>query len=199
MDSGILCMATYAGLFSCSPAMLREQRLVCTGPSWASERLQSYFCYPHPNIHPCFLSTQVPPRNLKALALNLRLCSSDGGSGVGVDETAALLAVLELSADARADAGTLAVVGAAALLAVGVGDATARGKLPALAVSDVTGTSGVGDGLAVDGGSNYDGDVRSYLTALEHERRRHTGQDSEKSDADHFDGGNERRLVGKVE
>jgi len=65
-----------------------------------------------------------------------------------------LLAVLELGADARADAGALAVVGAAALLAVGVGDAAARGELPALAVSDVTGTSGVGDGLAVDGGSD---------------------------------------------
>jgi hypothetical protein len=91
---------------------------------------------------------------LEALGLNLGLGSRDGSLGVGVDESAALLAVLELGADARADAGALAVVGAAALLAIGVGDATSRGELPALAVSDVTGSSRVGDGLSVDGGSN---------------------------------------------
>ena len=105
---------------------------------------------------------------LETLALNLLLGSRDGCLCVGVDKSAALLAVLELGADAGADAGALAVVGAAALLAIGIGDATSRSELAALAVSDVTGTSGVGDGLSVDGGSE--------------------GQDSEESDADHFGG-----------
>ena len=102
--------------------------------------------------------TRIPPSwYLKALLLDLLLGSSNGGLSVGVDETAPLLAVLELGADARADASALAVVGAAALLAISVGDATSGGELPALAVSDVTGSGGVGDGLSVDGGSDCAG------------------------------------------
>jgi hypothetical protein len=88
---------------------------------------------------------------LKSLPLNLRLRRGNCLRGVGVDEAAALLAVLELGADARADARALAVVGAAALLAVGVVDASARGELAAVAVADVARARDVGDGLSRDG------------------------------------------------
>ena len=115
----------------------------------------------HTSIHSHLLlppsSTSPVPLHhtrLEALGLDLGLRGRDGGVGVGVDEAAALLPVLELGADARAHAGALAVVGAAALGAVGVGDAAARGELEALAVADVPGARVVGLHLREGGGGD---------------------------------------------
>ena len=54
---------------------------------------------------------------LESLAGDLLLGSSNRGGGVGVVESAALLAVLELSANARADTNSLPVIGTAGLCA----------------------------------------------------------------------------------
>lgn len=86
---------------------------------------------------------------LETLLLDLRLGGGDRGGGVGVDEAAASLAVLELGADAGADAdlaalGVLGAAGAAALGAVGVVDAAAGRELLAGTIADVTGSGGVG-------------------------------------------------------
>lgn len=111
----------------------------------------------------CFTSFPLPIRPqgtyvstpLKPLLRNLRLGRRNRLRGVGIHKAAALLAVLELGADARADAGALAVVGAAALLAVGVVDAPARGELAAVAVADIARARGVGDGLGRDGHGDW--------------------------------------------
>lgn len=81
--------------------------------------------------------------------------------GIGVLKPAARLAVLELGADAGADARIEAslgggAAGAATLGAVGVADTTAGGELDALSVTDVCGTGGVGDQL----GRGRNGDWR---------------------------------------
>lgn len=73
-------------------------------------------------------------RCLETLLLGLGLGVGDVLGSVGVVETAAGLALLELGADSGADAGSLAgagggAAGAAALLAVGVGDTATSGEL----------------------------------------------------------------------
>lgn len=109
-------------------------------------------------LAPDLLQQKINP--LESLASNLGLGGGDGRLAVGVDEAAALLAVLELGAPAGADAGALAIVGAAALLAVVVSDAAARGELLALAVADAAGARDVGDGLAESEG----GDCRIFVS-----------------------------------
>ena len=83
-------------------------------------------------------------RNLETLLLHLLLGSSNSGVGIGVLETATLLAVLERGGLGGADALALAVVGAAGRVAVGVGDAAAGDELVTLAVADVLGSGVVG-------------------------------------------------------
>ena len=80
---------------------------------------------------------------------NLLFSSLNGSSRIRIIEPAALLPVLQSRRNARADALSLAVVGAAGngLVAVGVGDAAARDELCALAVSYVACAGVVGDDL----------------------------------------------------
>ena len=100
------------------------------------------------------LLSNIHPR-LETLLRDLSLGRGDGLGGVGVDEATALLAILELGPDARADAGALAVVGAATLLAVGVVDAASGRELASVAVADVACSRGVGDSLGADGHGDW--------------------------------------------
>jgi len=88
------------------------------------------------------------------LLLNLRLSGRDGGSGVGVGEATALLAVLERCSLGGADSLAGAIVGAAGGTTVGVANAPARDELLAVAGSDVLGTGVVGG----DGCEGSEGD-----------------------------------------
>lgn len=92
-------------------------------------------------------------RCLETLLRDLSLGGGDGGVGVGVDEAAAQLSVLELGALGGADADAAGTdLGAAGRVAVVVGDAAARGELGVLAVADVLGAGVVGgEGEGGDG------------------------------------------------
>lgn len=96
---------------------------------------------------------------LETLSLGLSLRGRNGSIGVRVNETAALLVVLELSANTGTDSDVLAVVRAAALLAVGVRYAAASSELLALAISNIPGPRGVGGGNGKDGHGDCISDV----------------------------------------
>lgn len=115
---------------------------------------------PPPQCLGCWLQ-RVSFQRLETLSLGLGLGSLDSSRSVWVNKTAALLAVLELSADTRTDASALAVVGAAALDAVGIGDTTTGSELLSLAVTNTTGAGGVGDG----NGKSGHGDCRGSTLA----------------------------------
>lgn len=102
-------------------------------------------------------------RCLETLLRDLGLRGGDGGVGVGVDEAAAQLPVLELGALGGADADTAGTdLGAAGRVAVVVGDAAACGELGVLAVPDVLGAGVVGGE-----GEGGDGDCVVLVTGLQ--------------------------------
>ena len=121
---------------------------------WCQSRLVNFILplwLKPPPIHLPFLLSRhrrVLPPELESLEFNLSLRSLNRIRGIGIDEAAAELAVLERCSLRRAHAGALAVVGTAGRRAIVVGDAAACDELLSVAATDVPGTGVVGNDLS---------------------------------------------------